>query len=79
MGRMRDDTRAILRAGAGIFTFGFLSALLVPLTGGIRPHGPHSGLGWVGLIFCMAALPIAAFLLILGLAKWYEDRRRSSF
>ncbi len=76
MGAMREDTLTILRVGGGIFTFGALSAILVPLSGGMTMHGPRNGMGWTGLIFALGSLPLAGFLLLLGAAKWYEDKRR---
>jgi len=75
-GKMRNDTRTILRVGTGIFIAGVIFAILVKIGGGIGQHGPPTNLGWFGLIFALGCLPASGFLLLLGFAKWFEDRRR---
>jgi hypothetical protein len=75
-GRMRRDTRAILRVAGGIEGIGILMASLVWMSGGMGPHGPHSNLGWFGLMAALGCIPTGTFFLLLGVAKWIGDRGR---
>ncbi len=75
-GRMRSDTRAILRFAGAIELLGLLCATAVWLTGGMTKHGPHGNLGWLGLIIALGCLPTGTFFLMLGVAKWLGDRSR---
>jgi hypothetical protein len=76
-GRMRRDTRAILRTSCIIDIVGLLCASLVWFTGGMGPHGPHSNLGWFGLMVALGCIPSGTFFLLLGTAKWIGDRGRT--
>lgn len=76
MSKARKDTRAILRVGIWLLAFGILGAVLVPLSGGAGHHGPHSGLGWFGMMLAFCTVPLALFTLLLGLGKLREDHRR---
>ena len=40
-------------------------------------HGPHGNLGWLGLIVALGCLPTGTFFLLLGSAKWMNDRSRT--
>ena len=75
-GRMRGDTRAILRVAGIIEVIGFVCAIAVWASGGMTTHGPHGNLGWFGLIVALGCLPTGTFFLLLGLAKWFGDRGR---
>ena len=72
-GRMRRDTRAILRVAAAIDVAGLLCAAAVWVSG-----GPHGNLGWFGLIVALGCLPTGTFFLVLGFAKWLGHRSRPS-
>ncbi len=74
---MREDTRTFLRVSSSIEAAGILCVLIVLLTGGFRAHGPTTNLGWLCLIIAMGCLPTGTLFLLLGLAKWYEDRKRT--
>lgn len=75
-GRMRPDTRAILRVSSIIDLVGLVGALIIVFTGGLSVHGAHSNLGWFGLILACGCLPIGTFFLLLGVAKYIGDRSR---
>ncbi len=75
--RMRPDTRKLLITGSGIFFTGLICALLTETVfGGIGRQGPHSNLGWLGLMIAMGCLPTGTLTLLLGLMKLSSDRRR---
>lgn len=76
-GGMRRDTRAILRVAGSIEIAGLLCAIAVWLSGGLNSHGPHNNLGWFGLIVALGCLPTGTFFLVLGLAKWLGDQKRT--
>ena len=75
-GQMRGDTRAILRVASGIELLGIACAAAVWFSGGWTKHGPHGNLGWLGLIVALGCLPTGTFFLLLGTAKWMNDRNR---
>ena len=75
-GRMRNDTRSILRVAGTIELIGAICAIAVWTTGGMTTHGPHGSLGWFGLIVALGCLPTGTFFLLLGLGKWSADRKR---
>jgi hypothetical protein len=75
-GTMRRDTRAILRIAVAIELLGFVCAAAVWKSGGMTAHGPHGNLGWVGLLVALGCLPTGTFFLLLGTAKWMNDRNR---
>jgi hypothetical protein len=73
---MGNDTRTLLRSGAGIFGTGMLAAVLaMTLFGGFGPQGPHTNGGWLCLMVAMGCLPFGTILLALGLAKWIGHRK----
>ena len=76
-GKMRRDTRAILRVASGIETAGIACALVVWASGGMSSHGPHNNLGWFALIVALGCVPTGTFFLLLGAAKWMGDRNRT--
>ena len=74
---MQPDTRKLLITGAAIFLTGAVAALLAEtLFGGIGRQGPHTNLGWLGLMLAMGCLPTGTLTLLLGLAKLSGDRKR---
>ena len=74
---MQADTRKLLKTGSGIFLTGAISALLAETVfGGIGRQGPHTNLGWLGLMLAMGCLPTGALTLLLGVAKLAGDRKR---
>ncbi len=74
---MRSDTRTLLTTGAAIFLAGAISALLTAtVLGGIGRQGPHTNLGWLGLMLAMGCLPTGTLTLLLGVAKLSADRKR---
>lgn len=75
-GRMRPDTKAILRVASVIEFAGVVCAITVWISGGMTKHGPHGNLGWFGLIVALGCIPTGTFFLMLGLAKWVGDRGR---
>ena len=76
-GKMRRDTRAILRVAAAIELLGLLCAVGVWASGGLTVHGPHNNLGWLALMIALGCLPTGTFFLLLGTAKWLGDRNRT--
>lgn len=71
-----DGTRALLNGGLWTLTAGAISAALTKTVfGGIGPQGPHTNLGWIGLIVAMMCLPFGSMLTLLGAAKWLRRRR----
>jgi hypothetical protein len=74
---MRPDTRKLLITGSAIFLTGAIAALLAQTVfGGIGRQGPHTNLGWLGLMLAMGCLPTGTLTLLLGLAKLSGDRKR---
>ena len=73
-----DGTRQLLKGGASILGSGILAAvLLVTLLGGFSPTGASTNTGWFALIVALACIPFGGLLLVLGVAKWFRNRRRS--
>lgn len=76
-GRMRSDTRSILRFSTTIVAVGIVCAIAVWASGGMTTHGPHGTIGWFALLVALCCLPAGTFFLILGVAKWMGDRNRT--
>jgi hypothetical protein len=76
-GRMRRDTRAILRFSTTIEVVGILCAVAVWASGGMTTHGPHGTVGWFALLVALCCIPAGTFFLLLGIAKWMGDRSRT--
>jgi hypothetical protein len=76
-GKMRRDTRAILRVAASIELLGLICAVGVWASGGLTAHGPHNNPGWLALMIALGCLPTGTFFLLLGVAKWMGDRSRT--
>jgi hypothetical protein len=76
-GRMRQDTRAILRVAGCIEFVGVACALTVWANGGMSSHGPHGNMGWFALVVALGCIPTGTFFLLLGFAKWMGDRGRT--
>jgi hypothetical protein len=75
-GKMRPDTRAILRVAAAIELLGLVCAGAVWAGGGLTVHGPHTDIGWLWMIVALGCLPTGTFFLLLGTAKWLGDGNR---
>ena len=75
-GKLRKDTRAILRVAVAIEALGLACAAAVWASGGLSKHGPHGSLGWLALIVSLGCLPTGTFFLLLGGGKWINDRAR---
>jgi hypothetical protein len=74
---MRPDTRKLLITGSAIFLTGAIAALLAETVfGGIGRQGPHTNMGWLGLMLAMGCLPTGTLTLLLGFAKLSGDRKR---
>jgi hypothetical protein len=76
-GRMRRDTRAILRFSVTTVVVGILCAAAVWTSGGMTAHGPHGTVGWFALLVALCCLPAGTFFMLLGIAKWTGDRSRT--
>ncbi len=76
-GKTRRDTRAILRVATSIELLGLVCAFAVWAGGGLTVHGPHTNIGWLWLIVALGCLPTGTFFLLLGTAKWFNDRNRT--
>ena len=75
--RKADDTRKLLRAGAGILGTGIVAAaLMLTVFGGVSHQGPHTNMGWLMLMVTMGCLPTGLLTLALGLLKVIGDRRK---
>ena len=71
-----DGTRQLLQSGAGTLAAGIFAAALTQFVfGGIGPQGPHTNSGWLALIVAMMCLPFGLLLSLLGVAKWFRNRR----
>lgn len=71
-----DGTRQLLQSGAGTLAAGVFAAALTQFVfGGIGPQGPHTNSGWLALIVAMMCLPFGFLLSLLGVAKWFRNRR----
>lgn len=77
-GRMRRDTRAILRVATPIWLVGMVCWLFVALSGGLTKHGPTTTAGWICLMVGLGCVPTGTLFLLLGIGKYFEDRKRSS-
>lgn len=71
-----DGTRQLLQWGASILGSGILAGLLlVTVLGGFSPTGAKTNSGWFALIITLGCIPFGGFLLALGIAKWFRNRR----
>jgi hypothetical protein len=43
---------------------------------GIGRQGPHTNSGWLALMLAMGCLPTGFLTLLLGISKFFGDRRR---
>ncbi len=75
---MRKDTRAILRVAAPIWLVGMACWLFVALSGGLTKHGPTTPAGWICLMVGLGCVPTGSLFLLLGIGKYFEDRKRVS-
>lgn len=77
-GSMRQDTRAILRVATPIWLIGAACWLYVVTHGGITQHGPTTTGGWICLMVGLGCVPTGTLFLLLGIGKYFEDRKRTS-
>ena len=75
---MRKDTRAILRVATPIWVVGMACWLYVALNGGLTKHGPTTTGGWICLMVGLGCVPTGSLFLLLGIGKYFEDRKRES-
>lgn len=75
---MRSDTRAILRVATPIWVVGMICWLFVALSGGLTKHGPTTAAGWICLMVGLGCVPTGSLFLLLGIGKYFEDRKRVS-
>lgn len=74
----QDGTIQLLRTGGSMLAVGILSGvLLVACLGGFSPTGASTNTGWFALILALACIPFGSLLLMLGVAKWFRNRRIS--
>jgi len=71
-----DGTRQLLQWGGSILAAGIVAGLLlVTLLGGFTATGASTNTGWFALIVTMMCIPFGGLLLLLGVAKWFRNRR----
>jgi hypothetical protein len=71
-----DGTRQLLQWGGSIVGTGILAGvLLLTVFGGFSPTGASTNPGWLALIVALMCLPFGGLLLVLGVAKWFRNRR----
>ena len=75
-GRMRRDTRAILRVAIPIELVGLICSAVVIVSGGVSAHGPTTTAGWLALMLGLGCVPTGTLFLLLGIGKYFEDRNR---
>jgi hypothetical protein len=72
----QDGTIQLLRGGGGMLGSGlFATILLETLLGGFSSTGAHTNSGWFALIVALMCIPFGFLLLLLGVAKWFRNRR----
>jgi hypothetical protein len=72
-----DGTRQLLQSGGGTLATGILAAALAQFVlGGIGREGPHTNSGWLALIVALMCLPFGFLLSLLGVAKWFRNRKQ---
>jgi len=75
-GKMRRDTRTILRVAIPIEVIGLICSALVVFTGGVSAHGPTNTGGWIALMIGLGCVPTGTLFFLLGIGKYFEDRKR---
>ena len=75
-GRMRRDTRAILRVALPIEVVGLVCSAIVIVSGGVSQHGPTTTAGWLALMIGLGCVPTGTLFLLIGVGKYFEDRKR---
>ena len=74
----QDGTIQLLRWGGTMLCTGILAAVLLEtLLGGFSATGAHTNSGWFALIVALMCIPFGFLLLLLGVAKWFRNRRVS--
>ncbi len=76
VGRMRRDTRAILRVALPIEILGLICSAIVIVSGGVSQHGPTTTAGWLALMIGLGCVPTGTLFLLIGIGKYFEDRKR---
>ncbi|MBV8675020.1 MAG: hypothetical protein JOZ33_16445 [Acidobacteriaceae bacterium] len=65
-----------MQSGAGTIIAGVLALLLMlTVCGGVTHQGPHTSSGWLALIVALMCVPFGSLLFLLGVAKWFRNRR----
>lgn len=73
-----DGTRQLLAWGGSIVGTGLVAAvLLVTVLGGYTRLGATTNSGWFALIVVLMCIPFGSLLLMLGIAKWLRNWRRT--
>ncbi len=76
--RVDDGTHALLQAGFWIMLAAILSLIATEtIFGGLGIDGPHTNAGWLSFMFALMGVPFGLMLLVLGVAKWLRNRRRT--
>ena len=71
-----DGTRQLLQWGSSTVGIGLLAAVLLQTVfGGFGRTGASTNTGWLALIVALMCLPFGGLLLLLGIAKWFRNRR----
>jgi hypothetical protein len=71
-----DGTRQLLQWGGSILGSGIVAGiLLITVLGGFSPTGASTNTGWLALIVALGCIPFGGLLLVLGVAKWFRNRR----
>lgn len=74
----QDGTIQLLGTGGSMFGAGVLATVLLEtLLGGFSRTGASTNTGWFALIVALACIPFGSLLLMLGIAKWFRNRRIS--
>jgi hypothetical protein len=72
----QDGTIQLLRWGGTMLASGLLATILLEtLLGGFSATGAHTNSGWFALIVALMCIPFSLLLLLLGVAKWFRNRR----
>ena len=72
----QDGTIQLLRWGGTMVAAGVLAGVLLQmLLGGFTATGASTNSGWFALIVALMCIPFGALLLLLGVAKWFRNRK----
>ena len=72
----QDGTRQLVQWGATMLGSGLVAVVLLQVyLGGFSPTGASTNTGWFALIVALMCIPFGGLLLLLGVAKWFRNRR----